>query len=192
VTIFDLLFLLAALSLLIALVTAAVLAIRGKLDRARAIGRRIGIATATYFAAIVVVSIASPRQVTPIGVPQCFDDWCITALRVEHQRAGVDDSLRVALQLSSRARGISQGERDVRVYLIDDRGRRYLPAPEAGATPLSTQIPPEGSVAASRLFLLPADARHPMLIVAHDAFPHCCIIADRESLLHRQAVVPLD
>ena len=191
-TIFDLLFLVAALSLLVALVIAAVQAVRGKLDGAGRICRRIGVVAATYFAIIVVVSLASPRQVIPMGVSQCFDDWCIAAQRAEHQRVGSTDSLRVVMQLSSLARGISQGERDVRVYLIDDRGRRYLPIAEPGATPLSTQIPPQGNVAVSRLFLLPVDAHHPMLIVAHDAFPHCCIIADRESLLHRQAVVPLD
>ena len=191
-TIFDLLFIAATLSLLVTLLIAAVRAIRGRFDGVRTIVRRIGLGAATYFAVMVIMSLATPRQVIPMGVPQCFDDWCIAALRVTHERAGSADSLRVVLQLSSLARGISQGERDVRVYLIDDQGRRYLPIPEPGAVPLSTQIPPQGAVAASRLFLLPIDARHPMLIVAHDAFPHCCIIADRESLFHRQTVVPLD
>ena len=29
-----------------------------------------------------------------------------------------------------------------------------------------------------------------MVVVVHDWFPHCCIIGDRESLLHKAAVVP--
>jgi hypothetical protein len=192
VTVFDLLFIVAALALLIALVVAAFLGISGKRTRAVAVVRRIGITAVAYFAVIVVVSIASPRQVIPVGVSQCFDDWCITALRAEPRGARSGDSLRVVLQLSSLARGISQGERDVRVYVVDDQHRQYAPVVEPGAVPLSTQIPPQGVVTVNRLFLLPADARHPMLIVAHDPFPHCCIIADRESLFHRRPIVPLD
>jgi hypothetical protein len=190
-TIFDLLFIVAFLSLVIALVVAALQAIRGRRGRARAIVRRIGATTATYFAVVAVVSIGTPRQVISRGGAQCFDDWCITAVGVEHQHAGASDSLRVLLRLSSTARGIAQGERDVRVYVIDDQNQQYAPIAEPDALPLSASIPPEGAVTPSRLFVLPPDAGHPMLIVVHDWFPHCCIIADRESLLHRRTVVPL-
>ncbi len=79
----------------------------------------------------------------------------------------------------------------MRVYVVDDSGVRYAPIGEQGATPLSVAIPPAGEVMVSRRFRLPVDAPAPMLIVVHDAFPHCCIIGDRESLLHRATVVPL-
>lgn len=191
-TIFDVLFLVAFLSLVITLVVAAFLAIRGRRERALAIVRRAGAAAATYFAVLVVVSIATPRRVIPHGVAQCFDDWCITVVNAEHRRAGPNDTLRVVLQLSSLARGITQGERDVRVYVVDDQDQQYAPILEAEPIPLSSQIPPQGAVTTSRRFALPADARHPVLIVGHDWFPHCCIIADRASLLHRRTAVPLD
>lgn len=190
-TIFDLIFIVAFLSLVIAVVMAAFQAIRGRRERALTIVRRIGATAAAYFAAVAVVSIGTPRQVIPMGVAQCFDDWCIAAVGVAPQHAGADDSLRVLLRLSSTARGITQGERDVRVYVIDDKNRQYAPIAEPGALPLSAGIPPEGVLTPSRLFVLPRDAGHPMLIVVHDWFPHCCIIADRESLLHRPTVVPL-
>jgi len=186
-TIFDLFFLVAMLALVIAVSMAAFNAIRGRGSRALTIVRRIGVAAAAYFGAVAAVSVATPRRIVPPGVAQCFDDWCITATAAD--RSG--DSLRVVLQLSSRARGISQGERDVRVYVVDDRNRRYPPIDDARSVPLSVTIPPEGTVTTTRLFVLSQDARNPALIVAHDAFPHCCIIGDRESLFHRATVVPL-
>jgi hypothetical protein len=186
-TIFDLLFLVAALALVIAVLMAAFNAIRGRGSRAFTIARRIAVAAAVYFAAVAAVSVATPRRIVPLGVAQCFDDWCITATAAD--RSG--DSLRVVLQLSSLARGISQGERDVRVYMVDDGNRRYQPIDDARSIPLSVTIPPAGTVTTTRLFVLPQDARNPVLIVAHDAFPHCCIIGDRESLFHRATVVPL-
>ena len=57
----------AVVSLLVALVIAAVQAVRGKLDGAGRTCRQIGNVAATYFAIIVVVSLASPRQVIPDG-----------------------------------------------------------------------------------------------------------------------------
>lgn len=138
-----------------------------------------GAAAATYFAVIVVVSIATPCRVIPHGVAQCFDDWCITVVNAEHRRAGPNDTLCMVLQLSSRARGITQGERDVRVYVVDDQHQQYSPILAAETIPLSIQIPPQSTVTTSRRFALPADARHPVLIASHDWFPHCCIIADR-------------
>jgi len=186
-TIFDLLFLLAALAFLFALVAAAYQALRGRGARATAILRRIGVVAVVYFATVMAVSIATPAESVPIGSAQCFDDWCITVVTAD--RAG--DSLHVALRLSSRARGISQGERDVRVYLRDEDGQEYLPTAASALVPLSVTIPPQGEVAVGRDFALPATVRHPVLLVAHDRFPHCCIIGDRESFLHRATVVPL-
>lgn len=187
-TIFDLLFLLAALSLLVAMVIAAINAARGRRQRSLTILRRIGIAGLAYFAAIVLASAITPRLVVPLGTDQCFDDWCIAVTQTH--RSG--DSLTVELRLSSRARGISQGERDVRVNIVDDHDRVYQPENAGTAAPMSVKIPPLGSVTTRRTFIVPATAPHPALIVVHDWFPHCCIIGDRESLLHRATVAPLD
>jgi hypothetical protein len=191
-TLFDLLFIVAFLSFVIALSVALVQAFQRKRERALAVLRRTAAAVTAYFAVIMVVSVATPRQVVPRGVAQCFDDWCITVQGTSVPRPAAGDSVRVVLQLSSLARGITQGERDVRVYLIDAEHRRYAPVAEAGAVALSAQISPGGTLTTSRVFLLSAGTRAAALIVVHDWFPHCCIIADRESLLHRAAIVPLD
>ncbi len=82
-TLFDLLFILATLALVIAVTIAAFHAVRGRWSRALAVLRRVAIAGAIYFAVVVAVSLATPRQVVPLGSPQCFDDWCIAAMRAE-------------------------------------------------------------------------------------------------------------
>ena len=186
-TIFDLLFLVAMLTFVGAIVTTGYQAIRGRGPRAFAILRRIAVIAVAYFLAIVGVSLAAPRQTVPIGTAQCFDDWCITVSRTA--RAG--DTLNVAIELSSTARGISQGERDVRVVVVDSAGHRFPPTAESAAMPLSMTIPPQGRVSVSRTFFVGANAAKLGLLVEHGWFPHCCIIGDRESLLHRPAVVPL-
>jgi hypothetical protein len=192
VTIFDLLFLVGALLLLVALLRITYQLIRGRSAPALALVRRTAAMVIIYFTAIVVTSLATPRRIVPPGTAQCFDDWCITVAAVARRSAGLEDSIDVTLQLSSRARGITQGERDVRIYATEDAGRHYQPIAAAGAADLSSQIPPLGTVTTIRRFVLPASASHPVLVVAHDPFPHCCIIADGESLLHRRTVVPLN
>ena len=186
-TIFDLLFLAAMLALVGAIVATAYQAIRGRGARALAILRRVAMTAAAYFAVIVAVSVATPQRIVSIGAAQCFDDWCITVSSLA--RSG--DTVRVGIELSSTARGISQGERDVRVVVVDAAGRRYLPIPESAATPLSVTIPPQGRVSLGRTFLVEANTANLVLLVEHDWFPHCCIIGGRESLLHRATVVPL-
>ncbi|HEY3935139.1 MAG TPA: hypothetical protein VGL65_11055 [Gemmatimonadales bacterium] len=186
-TIFDLLFLLATLGAIASLGVAAYRAVRGQRQRAVIIVQWVAAGIAIYFAVIIAVSLTTPQPIVPTGVPQCFDDWCIKVFAVD--RAG--DSLHVTVDLSSRARRISQGERDVRIHVVDADGERYLPIEEPGAVPLSVTIPPEGKVRIRRSFAIPSGARDLKLLVAHDAFPHCCIIGDRESLLRRPAVVLL-
>jgi hypothetical protein len=190
-TIFDLFFLVGSLALLFTLLAVLVQAIRGRWGRAGAILQRAAVAVAIYFLVIVAVSLVTPRRVVPMGTAQCFDDWCIAVMTATHHRAGADDSLAVTMELSSRARGISQGERDVRVYLLDGEGREYQPVPDPAAVPLSTRMPPLGRVTVTRAFRLPVAASRPALVVAHGAFPGCCIIAGGESVFHRRTVVPL-
>jgi hypothetical protein len=189
-TIFDLVFLLAVLALVITLGTVAFAAWRGRRDRAVTLLRRTAIAGWVYFTTVIAVSIASKLRVVPLGEAQCFDDWCITAVSAVRER-GAGVPLRVVVRLSSLARGISQGESDVRVYVVGDRGTRYEAEPETNVIPLSVKIPPQGAVTTNRLFRVPATVRNPLLGVAHGPFPHCCIIGDPESLFHKRTVMTL-
>lgn len=189
-TIFDLLFLLAALALVITLVTVVFLALRGQGRRAAMRLWLTAIVVVVYFAVLVVVSKTTPRRVVPLGEAQCFDDWCITAVSAVRAHAGGHDALRVVVRLSSRALRVSQSERGVHLYLLDGE-TRYDVEPEANVVPLSVTLAPNEAVTTSRLFQVPATVNEPLLVVAHGAFPGCCIIGNEQSLFHQLTVMRL-
>src|SRR6185295_11014121 len=84
-SVFDLLFLLLALAAVIALATAAVQAIRGRLGVAMHIVRRILIAAAGYLAIVAAVAWIGPRREYRVGERSFFYDWCILFV-VAHPR----------------------------------------------------------------------------------------------------------
>src|SRR4051812_35379924 len=138
---FEPLFLLLALTIIITLVTAAVRAGMGQLVRSRRILLRLGIGAGAYFAIVIGVSAASPRRVYQPGDAQCFDDWCITVVS-----GGWTDAApvryEVALRLSNRARRGPMGEKRTGGYLPDARGRRDGPPAEGGDGGFGKLIPP--------------------------------------------------
>jgi hypothetical protein len=185
VTLFDLLFALAFLASAGCLLTAVVLALRGRGTRALGILRIWAIGAAIYMTALVSVSFAQPRRVLHLGDLRCFDDWCITVENVLRSGARYD----VALRVSSRALRVSQRAPDAAVYLTDDRGRRYDPLPDASAVPLSVLLQPGESIPASRSFTVPEDARQVGLIVNHGTGPGSLVIGDEASLFHKRTIV---
>jgi len=106
----------------------------------------------------------------------------------------------VTVRASSRAQRISQRARDAQVYLLDARGRRYDPAPDAqraldaagaGGQPLDTELPPGGSFTRTVAFDLPADARRVGLVMVHGLFPGVLVIGGPQSFLHKPTIVIL-
>jgi len=188
-TIYDLVFLAVFLTAVIAIVGVIVAAIRGQ--RRRALGglRALGMFLTGYLVIVVVVSLTSPQRVLRLNEPQCWDDWCISVDRVEQTPADAGIAYVVSLRLFSRARGRTQRENGVSVYLLDDRGGRYEPQYDPQAVPFNVALAPGEAVTARRRFTVPADVFHPGLVVAHGRFPGMFIIADGQSLLHKPSVV---
>lgn len=190
--IFDLLFILVFLTSAGTLLWAAVLAMRGRGARALALLRRFAICAAVYFGIVILASVFWPRTVLQTGERHCFDDWCIAVESASHQPAGDRVAYTVHLQLSSTARGVTQRERNMVVYLVDDRGRRYDPLRNASDTPLDTPLAPGESVAATRTFEAPTDARDPGLVMTHQGgFPIGWFIIGYETWFHKPAIVRL-
>ncbi len=193
---FDLLFLALALGALVTLAAAAMAALRGRRARALALLGRLGIAAAAYFTVVLGVSLAAPPRRLQLGEDRCADDWCVAVTGVRRERAGAEQQYQVRLRLSSRARGISQRERFVAVYLRDRNGRRYDPLPEPGAVPFDTLLRPGESVEAMRRFRVPAGVVVQGLVIAREGLggriPACCIIGDENSLLHRRPMLAID
>ena len=187
-TIFDLTFIGVFFATVITLVVAAVAAIRRR-RRARGLLRGLGVFLAVYLGVVVAVSLLSPRRIVRLGEAQCSDDWCLTVDHVDRTPAGPEILYTVTIRLFSRARGRAQRENGVRVYVLDDRGRRHGAQEDPRAVPFNVLLQPGDSVIAVRRFLVPADARNPGLVVARGRFPGLFIIGDEQSLFHKPSVV---
>ncbi len=184
-SIFDLLFILLFLTSVVTLLIAASLALRGRGSRALAVLRNYAICAAAYMAVVIVSSAFWPRTILQIGERRCFDDWCIAV-------ESATPSYLVTLRISSTARGISQSEKNVVVYLTDPSGHRYDPVPDDAAVPIAVRLGPGDSVAATRRFNVPAGIRVAGLIIDHEGgFPIGCFIIGDETWFHKPTLVRL-
>jgi len=205
-SIFDLLFLVSMLGVAVAAVRVIYLLIR---TRWRAAGRAASwllMFIAAYMLVLAGFSIAEPRQEVAIGTPQCFDDWCITVEKASRQddigTTRATGTFCVAtVRVSSRAKRRPQRETDVRVYLLDDRGRRFdvssagqraLEQQGLAGLPLTSFVDAGGAFEIRLAFDVPRDVRQLNLVkTSWSWFPFRLIIGDPQSWLHRPTVVPL-
>jgi hypothetical protein len=171
-TIFDLVFLAAALLAMVAFVVVIVLALRGRGAAAAKVLLALAISAAAYIATGLTVSFLRPQRVFAVGEPWCSDDWCLAAERVTESTAEASVDYRVELRLFSRARRVSQRARGAWISLIDDHGRRYSPENIPSDTPLDVRLGPGQSVHTSRVFRLPASAHVAGIITGHGG-PYC-------------------
>jgi hypothetical protein len=189
-SVFDLLFIVVFFATVAFLMAAAVSAIRGRGVRAIHILRGYAIGASVYLGIVAGVSLCGARRVLNIGDPRCFDDWCIAVENVHRKPVHAGISYSVILRISSLARRVSQREKDVVVYLTDDRGRRYDPTPDYSAVPVHVLLAPRESVAATRVFEVPADAHGIGLVVTHESgFPIGWFIIGYETWFRKPGIV---
>jgi len=165
---------------------------RGFGARALALLRTWAFCAAVYFAIVIGASLFWPRTELRLGQPRCFDDWCIAVEKASRQEAQGGVSYRVTLRLSSTALRVTQRENNVVVYLGDQRGRRYDPAPDLSAVAMNVQLAPQETVLTTRSFRVPADARELGLVIDHEGgFPIGWFIVGYETWFHKPAIVRL-
>jgi hypothetical protein len=192
-SIFDLLFIVMVLTTIVALLVAAVQAVRGRGRRAVAILLRLGVFAVAYLGVVILVSLISPRRVVTVGDDLCWDDWCLAVSNVQQTSAAAGVRYVVTFRVSSRARGRAQRGRGSYVYLMDDRGRCYDPVPDHTAVRFDVLLQPQEAVDVTRAFELPADAHDPVCVMSHGGgFPGWLIIGDSGSLFHKRTVVRLE
>ncbi len=171
--------------------------------------RRLGVVLATYVGAyaiiLVLVSLLGPQRVVPMHEPRCFDDWCLSVEGVERRAAIGTVRARgtfwlVTVEVSSRARRVSQRARDAAVYLVDPRGRRIDPSPygqralesaSGAGEPLDSTVDAGESFTHTVVFDVPVDVTELGLVTAHGTFPGRIVIGDDQSFLHRPTIVGL-
>jgi hypothetical protein len=151
--------------------------------------RACSIGLAVYFTALIAVSFASPQRVLHLGDVRCFDDWCISVEHVDRTVENGNARYDVALRIASHALRVSQRALDATVYLTDDTGRRYDPAPDSHQIPLGVLLHPGESLPTSRAFTLPEDAHQVGLIANHGAGPASFVIGDEASFFHKRTIV---
>lgn len=166
-TMFDLLFLAAALGSAVTLITVTVLALRGKGSEAVAILRNFGIFAGIYLATSVAFAAFAPQRLIRLGDPWCFDDWCISVNRVDRVLNATLVDYNVGLKIFSRAGRVTQRAKGAWIYLIDDQGQRFPPVADSSDVPLDVLLQPGESVSASRVFRVPAGAHVLGLITGH-------------------------
>jgi len=193
VSIFDLLFIVLLLAAVVTVIAAAIAGIRGHGASAFRMLRNLGICAVLYLATATVVHFLLPLRILTIGDAQCSGDWCITVESVNRPpAAGAVTYYDVVFRVSSSARRVTQREKGLITYLIDNRGRRFDPAPEMSHVPLDVLLEAEQSVTATRTFKIPADAHQLSLVVAHEGgIPMHWFIIGR-SPFDKSTVVRLD
>jgi hypothetical protein len=188
---FDLLFIAIFLATVVALLSALVFALRGQSVRCLALLRTCGISLAAYFGIVVLASAFWPRTELKIGERRCYDDWCIAVENAAKPPSGAG-LYTVTLRLFSTARGISQREKNLAVYLTDSSGRRYDPIPDPAAVPFDVRLGPQESVTTTRAFQVPAGAGPVGLVIAHESgFPIGSLIIGDEGWFHKPTIVRL-
>ena len=200
-TIFDLLFILSVLFVVILLVRIAISALRRRWSSTLRLGRLLGGFLALYFVALVGFALALPRKIYAPGERRCFDDWCAIAVEAKPADAagacpadpGSSEWI-AAIEVSSLARGIRQRARDAHAELEDRQGARYSPCAPALAqskNPARVLTDPLGPGESFRVYLpfrLPAGRTPAGLVLHHGDNPGAVIIGADQSLLHTPAI----
>lgn len=174
-TVFDLTFLVVALSTAIVLLCSAVIALRGNGARALRVLRTLGLFWVVYLGVGLLFSAVRPQRLVSVGTPWCFDDWCLTLDGIAGLPAGDQVEYTASLTLSSRARRVRQRARGAWIYLLDEAHQRYAAEPDPTDTPLDVELGPGEARSTSRRFVLPVGRRPAGLITGHGG-PYCSVM----------------
>lgn len=163
-----------------------------------------------YLGALLAVSLSSRETVLPSGEVKRFCGFyfdCHLGVAVIGVRRGATfpggpaaatngTLYLVTLEARNDARRATLALHHPQVLVVDDAGRRYPPLGGKTATAaLAEPIPPGFSIATALAFDLPADVRHPRLLVIEggwtDRLLERFLIGDDDSLLHAPTTLSL-
>jgi hypothetical protein len=204
-TLSDLVFLLSVLALIGSAVRVVYLFARSRKSAAARLARRIGGGVAVYSAALLLTALVEPERTIALGVPQCFDDFCI-AVDSATRRPGIGDAaaprdfLVVSGRVISKAGGRRQREADVYGAVLDGQGHRFAVSERGQETlrrlglagsNMTDFVDPATENTFRLAFEVPSDAQSLAFVTRHGAFPNALIIGNPESPFHKPVIVPL-
>lgn len=182
-TVYDLLFIVSALTgigtLIVACVTRSL----------RTLGK-LGVGIVVYIVMVYSATLFSKPVIARQGQPQCTDDWCIAVDAV--RRSG--NTCDVTLRIFSRALRVSQREASANdVYLVDDHWNRYNPIPQRGDVPLNVLLQAGESVSTGRRFEVPAGVHVTGLKVEYKPTPgSLCLVIGECDAFHKGRMIAID
>jgi hypothetical protein len=203
--VFDVLLIFSVLAVLLVMLGLLFAIVTRRWALLKRLGLGVLIYASLYSLLLIGVALLSPQQVLAMHQLRCFDDWCASVERVERQSAVGEVKAQgtfylVTIQVTSRAKRVSQREQIAAIYLLDGHRIRYdlsaegqqaLDAAGRGGKPLDSLVEAGGTFTYTAVFDLPSTATQPGLVINHDAFPGVIIIADDQSFLHKPTIVQL-
>jgi hypothetical protein len=165
--VFEPLFLLLLLVAIATVLTAAVMALSGRMAGAWRLLKRLGVGVAAYMVVVIAASAIGPRREYGLGEKQCFDDWCIAVVGARRVTATSGAGYDVSLQMSNRGKRRPMGERGTVAYLVDEQGRRYDARAGAGTVPFDTLLQPGESALSTVRFDVPPESGNVGLVYTH-------------------------
>jgi hypothetical protein len=169
---FELIFLLTCVALVIGILACLVSLVRGRKDRARRWLRLLVAVAGAYLMIVVLSSLVIPRQEFSLGEPRCLDDWCITVTSARWIDAAPSQRYVAGISLTNQARRTPMGEKGTVGFLIDASKRRYDPIPMPTDIPYDTKVQPGQTLKTSRTFEVPREAQGLGFVYTHQGgFP---------------------
>src|ERR1700733_2498385 len=112
-----------------------------------------------YLAAVLLVSLLTPRTIVSIGDSYCYDTWCIGVQSVTATPEGQNVLYTARVRIFSDAdRVLASRPRDC-LNARDDRGRRFPLIQDSSVIPADVTINPSESVETFLTFLAPEGVR---------------------------------
>lgn len=149
-----------------------------------AAARHLGGFLVAYAAVLVTVSLATPRRIQPPGKRKCFDDWCVTLLKVE---PGTGPQLWTAqIEVFSDAKRVSQAAPDAVAKMEGPDGRLYDAVPSSESGPhLTDRLNPGERLTVDLAYRLPPGVTPKGVQIWHGRIPGLIAIASDYAWLHQ-------
>jgi hypothetical protein len=204
---FELLFLLLVALTLVALVSAAVMALAGRGAASLHLLKALGIGWACYLAVVLLVAAATPQLVISMNHDLCFDDMCFAVVDVQTAsqlgpasqpvRAGGTFRI-VTVRVSNRARGRTMAELGLRArlwsprrtYAVSTTGQAAWDATHPENAVLTARLAPGQSVLSDRVFDVPASDGDLGVVLTNGFGPGYFVIGE-SPILHKPTILAL-
>jgi hypothetical protein len=145
---------------------------------------------AVYLAAIMLISLFTPRTIVNIGDGYCYDTWCIGVQSVYAAPEGQNIQYTADVRIFSDANRVPTSREKDFLYARDERGRRFHLVQDSSVIPADVSVDPGQSVKTSLTFLAPADARHLYLASEHPNMPWVSLVfASDIAPFHRRTLL---